>query len=144
MRRLPARPGERVLALRVAATVIAVKLGVRWVSLPRLMRWLTPGRPARSFDVAMLEPEIRYTDAALARLRPGGHWACLPRSLALYRLGRRKGVAVRLHCGVRRNGSGLIGHAWLTVEGVPLLASEQPTQWIETYTYPPVPGAIRC
>ena len=136
MRCLPARPGERALAVRVAATVVAVKLGLRWVALPRLMRWVTPRRPLRVVDPALLEPEIRYTNATLARLPGGGRWACLPRSLALYRLARRRGVAARLHCGVRRNGGGLIGHAWLTVEGVPLLSCEETSEWIETYTYP--------
>jgi Transglutaminase-like superfamily len=137
MRRLPARPGERALAVRVAVTVVAVKLGLRWVALPRLMRCLTPRRPLRFVNPALLEPEIRYTNATLARLRHGGRRACLPRSLALYRLARRRGVAARLHCGVRRNGVGLIGHAWLTVDGVPLLPSEETAEWIETYTYPP-------
>jgi hypothetical protein len=137
MRRLPARPGERVLAVRVAATVVAVKLGLRWVALPRLMRWLTPRQPLRFVDPASLEPEIRYTNATLARLPGGGRWACLPRSLALYRLARRRGVPARLHCGVRRNGRGLIGHAWLTVDGVSLFSYEQTDEWIETYTFPP-------
>jgi len=137
MRRLPARPGERALAVRVAATVVAVKLGLRWMALPRLMRWLTPRRSLGVVDPALLEPEIRYTNATLARLPGGGRWACLPRSLALFRLARRRGVAARLHCGVRRNGGGLIGHAWLTVDGAPLLPSEETSEWIETYTYPP-------
>ena len=137
MKRLPARSGERALAVRVAATVVAVKLGLRWVALPRLMRWLTPGRPLRVVDPALLEPEIRYTNATLARLPGGGRSACLPRSLALYRLARRRGFAARVHCGVRRNGGGLIGHAWLTVDGVPLLPSEEAAGWVETYTFPP-------
>jgi hypothetical protein len=46
-------------------------------------------------------------------------------------------VPARLHCGVRRNGRGLIGHAWLTVDGVSLFSYEQTDEWIETYTFPP-------
>jgi hypothetical protein len=137
--------GEPALAVRVAITVVAVKLGLRWVALPRLMRWLTPRRRSKSRNAAMLEREIRYTNETLSRLPSRGMMSCLPRSLALYRLARLRGIDARLHCGVRRHGEGIVGHAWVTVDGAALLETDDQTgEWTETFTYPPAHRAIQC
>jgi hypothetical protein len=138
-------PRERVLAVRVVITVIAVKLGLRWVPLPRLMRWLTPRARSSSSGPAVLDREVRYTNEALSRLPSRGRLACLPRSLALYRLVRLRGIDARLHCGVRRGADGIVGHAWVTVDGDALLATEdQPGEWTETFTYPPRRPVVAC
>jgi hypothetical protein len=145
MSRLRGHPGERALAARVAITVIAIKLGLRWVALPTLMRWLTPRRRSKSRDPDVLEREIRYTNATLCRLPGRGRLACLPRSLALYRLARLRGIEARLHCGVRRQGDGIIGHAWVTVDGAALLATDDDgAEWKETFTYPPKRPVVAC
>jgi hypothetical protein len=138
-------PREPVLAVRVVITAIVVKLGLRWVPLPTLMRWLTPRGASKSCGPAVLEREIQYTNAVLSRLPSRGRLACLPRSLALYRLARLRGIDARLHCGVRRDADGIVGHAWVTVDGAALLATEdQPADWTETFTHPPTRPVVAC
>jgi hypothetical protein len=145
MSRLRGPRGEPALAARVAITVIAIKLGLRWVALPTLMHWLTPRRRSKSRDPDVLEREIRYTNATLCRLPGRGRLACLPRSLALYRLARLRGIEARLHCGVRREGDGIVGHAWVTVDGAALLATDDDdAEWKETFTYPPKRPVVAC
>ena len=63
---------------------------------------------------------------------------CFPRSLALYRLARRRGFPVRFHCGVKKGVSGLEGHAWLTLESKTVY--EPGMFWRDftvTFSYPP-------
>jgi len=45
---------------------------------------------------------------------------CLPRSLALQLLLRRRGIDARLRIGARRVDSRLDGHAWIEVDGLPI------------------------
>ena len=85
---------------------------------------------------AMLSPTSPVTDAVitLSQLRRADtlgwavtraaryglmHPRCLARSIALQQLLRREGiVSSQLHLGVRPEGSGLLAHAWVTVQGV--------------------------
>jgi len=62
---------------------------------------------------------------------------CFPRSVALYWCARRLGVPVRLHCGVRKDGRKLDGHAWLMLHGNPF--QELSCHWKQftvTFSYP--------
>ena len=52
---------------------------------------------------------------------------CLERSILLFRYLGRAGAAPQLVVGFIREGDGVIGHAWVEVEGRPLLEVEDPT-----------------
>ncbi len=51
----------------------------------------------------------------LLRVRPGGN--CLPRSLAIFTMLRRRGYPAIFCSGVRREAGSLQGHAWVELEG---------------------------
>jgi len=90
----------------------------RVVPLPRLAKraWQDPRRPRdRAAE--------RHVIAAVGRLR---HWIgrdadCLQSSLVLYRELSRLGADPVLAVGFRRHVNRLEGHAWVSVDGRPLL-----------------------
>ena len=45
--------------------------------------------------------------------------SCLPKALALKRMLERRRFAPALRIGARKEGSKLLGHAWVEVDGVP-------------------------
>jgi hypothetical protein len=49
-----------------------------------------------------------------------------------------------VHCGVRRDGAAVLGHAWLTLDGVPLLPEVHTNAWTDTYVYPPIAQVTAC
>src|SRR4051794_32110666 len=51
---------------------------------------------------------------------------CLPRALAAQAMLRRRGIASRLCLGVARVGEGLVAHAWIDGQGIPVGGSEAP------------------
>ncbi len=64
----------------------------------------------------------RVTRLVAAAARHGPYKAtCLPRSLALQWLLRRRGIESDLRVGVRKVAGGLEAHAWLEHEGLPLI-----------------------
>jgi hypothetical protein len=74
----------------------------------------------------------------------GGH--CVRRSLLLYYAATRCGYPAQIVFGVRREGDGLTGHAWLELDHQPFL--EQPADphraYVEMQRWPPsVPPAGR-
>lgn len=71
-----------------------------------------------------------------------GRQFCLARSLILFRLYRKGGHRVRLHLGIARVDGRLTGHAWLAVDGTPVIKPENPIRAYKTiYVYPSSAGA---
>lgn len=108
--------------------------------LPQMMAQLTPATDA---NLRGLQPdEIRRLADAIAawQLRsPLG--ICLRRSLLRYYFLRETGVPVRIIFGARlkdsREGGGLGGHAWLTLNGLPFYEDSQDyAGFVEMYAYP--------
>jgi hypothetical protein len=107
------------------------------VQLQTLLRWLDALGRYRPVDPGTLERTARFTDALLARLAFPLPGKCLPRSLVLYAFARRARLPVHFHCGVRRAGSRLEGHAWLTLDGRPFLERGDPVEsFAVTLTHP--------
>ena len=119
------RLSPRVL-LEAAGLLVSSWLLVRLRRLDRVLQSLTPAAGASAPDPAQVEQTARYVDALLRRFPSVGGRGCMIRSLAVYSRARRSGVPVRFHCGVRRNGSALDGHAWLTLDGEPFLEPVDP------------------
>lgn len=121
-REWPKTTEEIWLLLRVIGLLTALRLLLPYTKMKTLLKWLSPSRIPSIADAHRLEQTVRYTDALLRRLRvtlPAGK--CIPRSLTLYYFVTRCGLPVHFHCGVRRLGERLQGHAWLSLHGNPFL-----------------------
>ena len=114
----PLRRLTELAVARTAAIVFPVALRV----LP--FRWVLRG--ADRIPVVM---SAGWTPPQLARRvhrwmeRWRGPWrsTCLSRSVVLYALLRQHGHRPRLHIGARGTPASFVGHAWISVDGAPLL-----------------------
>ncbi len=123
--------------LRAAFTLLWVRLLLRWKCLPEVLQSLTPSKrysrplPLDLYDIAY------YVDRWLSLFPYNAKGNCFPRSLVLYRFARLRGFPVCFHCGVRKMGNRLDGHAWLTLQGRPF---HEPTlhwnSFAVTFTFP--------
>lgn len=101
--------------------------GLRLTSLPRLLELLdpgvAPGHPARPSDAddPILEARRGAMLVAIAARVSPLRISCLPRSVALWRLLRRRGLDAEIRLGVQpAGGDGLAAHAWVEVGGEPV------------------------
>jgi len=128
--------------LRVGQVVLWVRFLLRVKSLPLVLDRLNPcsttGRP----DEAVMGDLVYYVDRWLQLFPYNNKGNCFPRSLALYWFARRLGYPVLFQCGVRKDGSTLDGHAWLTLDRQPFHETGQHWQrFTVTFSYPPDPVA---
>ncbi len=121
----------------VGMLLCAVRFLLRWRSLPRVLDMLDHGAVAARRDLPALERRIYYVDRWLELFPYNTKGNCFPRALTLYWLARRAGYPVRFYCGIKREGSTLDGHAWLTLDREPFHElSEQWRQYAVTFSYP--------
>lgn len=123
--------------VQIGLLIITIRLGLRLIALPRLLRWLHPSTPALSRPAAHMEELAYYIDRWLDIFPYNVNGNCFPRALVLYRLARGRGIPVVFRCGVVKNRGGLEGHAWLTCVGEPFM--ERVGQWklfTVTYSFP--------
>ena len=115
---LPLR--EQLLLAHAWLALLVIDAGLRWISLHRLERWLRHGKGRRCRE----EPAVVVARIhALVAIAAGHHLisaVCLHRSLALLYLLHRRGIAVRLRLGVRRDDRQLKAHAWVEWQGQPV------------------------
>jgi hypothetical protein len=114
-------PADAWLLVRMLAWAATLPLLKRVLPLPQLVR-LTASRPRRSGG---LESGKREQLAAFARWIYGqGVFTrdpnCLERSLVAYRFLTRAGADPRLMVGLAKAREGIVGHAWVVVDGRPL------------------------
>jgi hypothetical protein len=101
---------DKVLLLRAASLLVAVRLALPFASAERLRRWADrPGAGRR--------PAGRIVWAVQAMARRLGGTTCLAAALALQRLLAANGHACELHIGVARKAQGLAAHAWVVRDG---------------------------
>jgi hypothetical protein len=122
---------EYRLLVRVLAVSSVIRMLLPLAPLKRLVRWLAPSGPSPIPHPVCLQTVAWYTDAVLQRLPYRRRGNCLPRSLTLFYFASRAGLPVQVHCGVRRAGPKLEGHAWLTLGGEPFL---EPGNLAESYS----------
>ena len=93
--------------------VVAIRLALQLVSLPRLLTWLTCKPVSGVHDQKVMETIAYYVDGwlRLAPYNPKGN--CFPRALTLYWFARRAGLCVQFHCGVIKHDEAREGPAWL-------------------------------
>ena len=122
---------------QVFVVLVVIWVSLRWMRLPRLLEWLRPSRPYLSQDLLRLQAIVYYTDRWLTIFPYNPKGSCLPRSLVLFGFAQRCGFPVKIHFGVRGLDTGMVGHAWLTLEGTPFVEkTRQYKQMVETYSFP--------
>lgn len=132
------QPGEAFLLCRMALWVGFLSAAARWFSLPRALE-LVSGRestqPATESDevAKRLASSIDLLlSADILFIKP----ICWKRAAILRRYLSRNGIATRILFGVRNESEGKVsGHAWLELNGKPILESAPP-DYVVTYTFP--------
>ncbi|MBI3200161.1 MAG: lasso peptide biosynthesis B2 protein [Myxococcales bacterium] len=105
--------------LRAACLGVLVETGLRVASVRRVSQWLGLDTTARSSGAPVLqsfEPVVAATDRVLGVWPRRGR--CLRRSLVLGAMLRAHRPVLRI--GVRRRSGGIVAHAWLEIDGVPV------------------------
>lgn len=126
---------------QVVSVHLLLRALVPFVRLDRLLRWLAPKRISATQGVLAFETLDRFSNGLFRRFPSHPRGDCLIRSLVRFFLAQRYGVPVRFHCGVRRAGEALVGHAWLSLDGKPFKDANNPFQdFTLTFTYPPIPS----
>jgi hypothetical protein len=133
-------PGDLVRHLPL---LLRVRRGMRETKdLSALLRSLTPASPVTAGDggvrgrVRVVRGILRL--ARFLRVNPNGD--CLLRSLAIYAALRERGWPVVLVTGLRREPSGLTGHAWVELDGQVLEELKEPenrARYRVSFRYPP-------
>jgi len=126
-----------VLFMRVAAWSTVVPLLLKFLSMDKLMKVLTP-RKSKSLEDDM--ETARLLDAYVSkslRVRPENRGKmCLKRSLVLYRFLRMYNVPARLMIGVRKEQGELTGHSWIEVRGRHFQDPLENVKYTVTFSYP--------
>jgi len=138
-----------LLFMRILCLIAVLPEMLRFLSIPRLMKVLTPRGTTNlrnPVDDKGRDRIVKYTDYLLSR----DFWmfksTCLRRSLVLYHFLRREGVNVQICFGVRYKGElqkekvsrELEGHAWLFYKGAIFLErnAAMTTEYTVTYCFP--------
>jgi Transglutaminase-like superfamily len=132
------------LAARVGLFVCSLPLRLRRQTLPRLLeRLASPGRP--TIAGRGIEPrraaQIVQRVCLLGVFRPPVFpKTCLRQSLALFASLSRMGHPVEIHFGIRREGEGLDGHSWISLDGRPLGERDPASDFRTIYTFAAASG----
>lgn len=117
----PGRLSDLWLAARLFLWSLALPILKRLFRLETLVRvvWAAPRTSRRRPDLE--RRVVRLAHAVWARSPAGrSDENCLERSLAVYRFLSRLNADPELVAALRKDGSNLLGHVWVTVEGKPL------------------------
>jgi hypothetical protein len=134
-------PAVTVDIPRALPALIAAHRALRRAgSIPAMLRSLAPTPRATRGDRRRVYRYVRGIRWG-ARLLPrhaGGD--CVLRSLALYMMLRKDGWPAHFVSGVRRDASGVVGHAWVELDGVVLPELSEPDNrrhYAVNFEYPP-------
>lgn len=107
---------EQRRVLTSAAVVVVMAAGIRVLGVRRMLRSVERRNPTNSDPQASGDPtELGIAVDRAGRYVPGG--SCLPRSLALAWMLRRRGVTATVRVGVR-TADGFEAHAWVECNGI--------------------------
>lgn len=113
-------PGEWWLLVQAWMSLLAADIALRVLPLGRVQRLLALGVGRAAPPVSAATPAViastqqNVARAARHHLYP---MRCLRRSLALQGMLRRRGIETVLQIGVRKQGEGIVAHAWLEYDG---------------------------
>jgi hypothetical protein len=114
------------LLARVLVVLMAINVGLAFVKVNRLVRWLTPVSMPPAHDLADVVVVVRHVDGVLRRLPALPHGRCLIRSLTLYFFCTRLGYPVQISFGICRRRDGVEGHGWLVLHDQPFMEPGRP------------------
>lgn len=128
------------IALRVSVWLCLLPLRLRARTLPGLLADTTYRRARKwtwpSFEKAHTVSVVqRVCGLPLFRTAIFPR-ACLRESLALYHVLTSLGHPVRIHVGVRMDGSGFTAHSWVTLDGEPVGGPRGDALFRTLYSYP--------
>ena len=118
---------EWLFLLKIAALIASIRIGLGLFSYNRMRFILNrTSRHVGARKPLSIENRRRHIWAVRAlSKRMLGNKPCLTQALALQWLLRRRGEAVQVHIGVRKNKSGeFAAHAWLEKEGRVLIGGK--------------------
>jgi hypothetical protein len=114
------RPADCWLGARILLWAAVVRVAKYAVPLPTLVRVISPV-PHHGRRSAERERRIAlFAEWASRVVRPRSPGNCLERSLVSYRFLIRADADPELMIGFRRDDTGMLGHAWVLVDGRPL------------------------
>ena len=108
------------LVARMAAWVMVLRVLVRVLALPRVVRLAEPSSLTSSPHERDVRRIVALAQTVTSRATRRPETMCLVRSLVAYRYLARAGVQPELHVGFERSVGGLRGHAWVMVNGAPV------------------------
>lgn len=113
---------ERRVFFESLAMLTLTAAGLRLFGFRRVYRWMS--RHGSRREAAPAAPTSASTQLVAGGVRrasrPLPYATCLPRSLSLWWLLRRRGIEGDLRLGVRKEGEEIKAHAWVEVGGVAL------------------------
>lgn len=107
------------ILLEMFAFLAATPLLMRFYSLDQFLSLITPS-PKRHCNSNSQSTSSRINQLGSFLLKRDCLFlkkTCLKRSLLLYYFLRKNGIEVQIHFGVKKCGSYLAGHSWLTLKG---------------------------
>lgn len=113
------QPTNLRLLIEMFVFAVAIPLLMKVYSLDRFLNLITPSprRYCNSNSQSTIASIRRLGTLLLNRDSLFLRNTCLKRSLLLYHFLRKNGIEVQIHFGVRKCGSYLAGHSWLTQKG---------------------------
>jgi hypothetical protein len=128
-RQILASPSNALLALRMSSWVLVLPLAKRVFPVERLARFMW--RDGRGLRIPEQESYVIRLGCRLTRFSGSN---CLERSLILYRYLGSGGADPTLVLGVGTGeGQQRLGHAWLVVDGAPLIDSQAELEKYEPF-----------
>jgi Transglutaminase-like superfamily len=115
-----ARPADGLLATRIFAWTAFVRLAKYAMPLRTLVKIVSPRSRPGPRDRRRERQIALFADWASRIVPPATTGNCLERSLVAYRYLVRAHADPRLVIGFRRGDTGVLGHAWILVDGQPL------------------------
>ena len=130
-------PSGWLLIARMLGWRAALPLLRRRVGLTALVE--LAAHPHATHDIALERRAVRFAHGFYRRTEG----TCLERSLLLFRYLGWAGAAPQFVVGFMLEGDGMVGHAWVEVEGRPLLEGEDPTaKYVSLVRFGPDGGRI--
>ena len=128
-------PAERALLAQSALRLTITAGGLRLFGFKRIYAWLDRVGPEPEPPQAMDEAR-RLADGVRRAARPLPYASCLPRSLALWWLLRRRGIPANIHVGVKKEKGDFRAHAWVEYQEMVLADSEDVRHRFAPFDHP--------
>jgi hypothetical protein len=122
------QPGARSLFLRAVLLLPLVSLSLRLrgfrATQASLQNYLSNAQPTKEASAGASQLALTARAVRSAAYRSFGKATCLEKSLTLWWLLERQGIASSVRIGTRKDGEKLEAHAWVEYDGIALHESE--------------------